>query len=354
MSICISDALNEPYFICKVSLNQNPETLARTFSSVATQLLEKVKSDKRLTEAYRMEVEFDNYEKVVEFRVSLKTTAWYDVFLQPMDRLEAIKIAKKYTENVMQQFLPEPTPNKKNNNKELEDFNAFDVCYTLKKTGNCNCNSKKWTHPKFLCKDSVETKDARKKICAFYIPDKLLIESLSNKVCDPDGYLFALRRDLFRMFLLVPTKHMENEDLVKLTDFWKFLLIKQQQLSFYLVAFNFGTWESELRNDPNVLECHAHANLYFNEDSWNNAKTVANIPRMDICNTPGPNYLRKNCEELKVYRLNEAYCEYLNGENTKKDDIISKLCEDPMEEYFEKCLQEWSEENSGEHADSNN
>lgn len=219
------------------------------------------------------------------------------------------------------------------------DFDVFDICPQYKKKGECKCSELssdiihsdynfsfclqhkiiycdgtfpiERPHSKFLCKHPVKRKDHSKKICGFHIPDILMIEDLSKIEDKFSEYVFAMRQDPFQMFILVPKKHMENKDLMKLTDFWKFFLPMQQKLSFHLVAFNFSTWESELRNDPYSLGCHAHANLYFNEISWNNAKNIANNPIMNICNIPGPNYLHKNCEELKIYRLNEAKCDYL-------------------------------------------
>ncbi|RIA82094.1 hypothetical protein C1645_744036 [Glomus cerebriforme] len=82
MSIVISEALEEPYFKCEVSFDQNSENSAGILSNVATQLLEKVKSDVPLTESYRIEVKFNNCEKVLEFCVSLKITAWYNIFFK--------------------------------------------------------------------------------------------------------------------------------------------------------------------------------------------------------------------------------------------------------------------------------
>src|SRR5581483_4810005 len=135
MSIVISEALEEPYFKCEVPLNQNPGNSAEILSSVATRLLEKVKSDVPLTESYRIEVKFDNRKKVLEFCVSLKTTAWYDVFLK--GKPNAIKIAQDYITNAEKQFPPEPTKTKVNVEDEDDelDFDAFDICPQYKKKG---------------------------------------------------------------------------------------------------------------------------------------------------------------------------------------------------------------------------
>ncbi|RIA79776.1 hypothetical protein C1645_839950 [Glomus cerebriforme] len=106
MSIVISEALEEPYF--------------------------KFKSDVPLTESYRIKVKFDNREKVLEFCVSLKTTAWYDVFLK--GKSNAIKIAQNYIINAEEQFPPEPTKtnvNIKDEDDEL-DFDMFVIYFKRK------------------------------------------------------------------------------------------------------------------------------------------------------------------------------------------------------------------------------
>ena len=140
MSIVISEVLKESYFKCEVPLDQNLGNSAEILSSIATQLLEKVKSDVPLTKSYKIEVKFDNRKKVLEFCISPKTMTWYDVFLK--SKSNAIKIAQDYITNAEKQFLPEPIKTKINAKDEDDelDFDVFDICPQYKKKEECKCS----------------------------------------------------------------------------------------------------------------------------------------------------------------------------------------------------------------------
>ncbi|RIA79381.1 hypothetical protein C1645_840830 [Glomus cerebriforme] len=140
INIVISKTLEEPYFKCEVRLDQNLKNSVEILSSVITQLLEKVKLDISLTELYRIEVKFDNHKKVLEFCVSLKTMAWYNVFLK--GKPNTIKIAQDYITNAEKQFPPKPTKTKVNVKDEDDelDFDAFNICPQYKKKGECKCS----------------------------------------------------------------------------------------------------------------------------------------------------------------------------------------------------------------------
>ncbi len=58
---------------------------------------------------------------------------------------------------------------------------------------------------------------------------------------------------------------------------------------------------------------------------------------MNICNIPDPNYLHKNCEKLKIYRLNEAKCDYLLNRLVKLKEKTEIF--DPFEEWYKDVME---------------
>ena len=95
-----------------------------------------------------------------------------------------------------------------------------------------------------------------------------------------------------RDVLLAPIEHLRNLDIVQSDLFWKNIVGPVwQKLSSYgkldMITLNFGEWETETSNDPNAIDCHAHAHIFLSLECVQNM-TLPSKPQIGVCFTRNP------------------------------------------------------------------
>ncbi|PKY48532.1 hypothetical protein RhiirA4_464162 [Rhizophagus irregularis] len=335
----------------------------------ASELLLNLLSPK-LKRAFRLVVNFS--EKQAFFKICLKTSLWFDVYLRTMpDFAMAVNIARQYVTKTRLNISPQEDAPFVIDYKETEKDKAFIICPIFRDYGTCkytkNCG--RGDHPEIYCKGAVVTKDGRKSTCNFYFITKLVVNDLSN-----DKYVVMLRREPFRELLLIPRPnnesnncgHYTNETLVRQETFWKDLLSRRQSLNFHSIAINYGEWETLQSQNKYAQECHAHVHLYFSSDTWKIVREK--ITNSDISlkfsarDYPEPNYLLIDCDELEnerlrsaehllmlnaIQALNENFTDTMK-ENTKVLEALNKNFTDTMKENnkFNENLTDTMKENT--------
>src|SRR5581483_3383102 len=160
-----------------------------------------------------------------------------------------------------------------------------------------------YDHTEYICKAKVPTLDSREEYCNFYCATGLIFGKFPT-----EDYILLLRRETIRELILAPCPHKErdnhcdNEELLKRTEFWSFLLSQWELLKFHTMAVNFGQWESAIARSKYTQTCHAHVHLLFNQEDWEimkkDVKSNELLTKLNIRNYSGPDYLLKNCMEL--------------------------------------------------------
>lgn len=112
---------NMPYFT--LTAHKTPEELVEA----TTRLLTVIKTQPKLLNAFRMEVEIS--DENVLLRVCLDTKSWYDVYLRTKPRDEAVMIARQYITDTRNKVSSEKDgPSIINLNLELEKEKAYTPC----------------------------------------------------------------------------------------------------------------------------------------------------------------------------------------------------------------------------------
>ena len=190
-----------------------------------------------------------------------------------------------------------------------------------------------YDHTDYICKAKVPILDSQEECCNFYCATGLIFEKIPTK-----NYILLLRWETIRELILASCphrakdNHCDNEELLKRTEFWSFLLSQWELLKFHTMAVNFGQWESAIARNKYTQTCHAHVHLLFNKEDWEiMKKDVKSDAKLNTQNYSGPDYLLKNCMELEreVLQLEEWRCMASNIETLIGSvDSLSKMTKD--------------------------
>jgi len=144
-------------------------------------------------------------------------------------------------------------------------------------------------HYEWECGARVSHKTNPNKVCEYYVlqerrklcPDECTERNQCNFcLFEKNGFITVVRKERTRELELVPTLEYiqkgtaphSNESTATWSVFWKTAkryitllktLIPSAENPVERIVFNFGTWETEMDRDRNLLECHAHAHFWI-------------------------------------------------------------------------------------------
>jgi len=295
--------------------------VAKSLSRSSSQLINKVHTlDVLLQKAYRIELAFENKKWIL--RACIDPIRWYDSIInntKSMDyALRFIANCRKYGQETLQPKLETP------------------------KTAPCTNNHCKRSTCRFLhevwppCTAMINYLDGGSSTqCGFTIYE----ENKIDQVYGLDNWsLFVRPFELTREVLLIPSPSdikfynipHGNKGLIQQPSFWKAaqeISIKMSKKTLLQtnpvtrIVVNFGEWETGMRLNPLLEECHAHAHLWLTTEFTR----CGVYPKLAKHDYPPEDYLIANARELERERL---FATRLTGIETRLTGIetdISKI-----------------------------
>lgn len=330
--------LSEPY-LRRNNVPLDPKQL----SVISMEILEAVEKIPKLTRAYRLEVEFDDTEKVAHFCLCIEAVPWYDIFLQPGIIGNNIQISRDYITSTRKSIRPEEDGLP----FEIRNDRTFGICTNWKENishspmeNGCGtlffvflfseyCYVDKYrpsnsyainlladNHPIVYCRSPTITHDGCDSTCDFNLHNFLLI----NELCSTK-YVLAMHQKPIRGLVLMPNpgpRHMNhdvNRTFIIKEDVWKDILKFHQELKNRGIAVNFGRWDAAIQ-DEYLQDCHAQIHLQFDQEPWNHFKSqimdMRCRKRLDVRKYPAADHRRRSCQELEDQRLTQLEALWTN------------------------------------------
>jgi len=311
-------------------------TNAKLLADACKQLHELLeKKSERIKLAYRIELTKNENNKW-SLRACLDPIVWFDELSQIKSTKFAVKAAIKFINDCKQI---------QNDNITIPSIIQFkrEIC----KFKICNKKGKKedpcmFLHIDWECEEVIDHKVQGKQKCSFkqYEENKLRINT------KPEYWSLYSRLEPTREVLLIPNNTAiknniiphGNGKLVLQSEFWKSV----QEYSYYLyqmqinnnrsklsndlapverIVINFGNWETGMRVNPFLCECHAHVHLWLTKQ-FVCSDTFTQLNGHDY---PPEDYLLINALKLENERLTAV--RFTDIENTLQTllDLVKKM-----------------------------
>jgi hypothetical protein len=266
-------------------------------------LLSKVRDYRN--KGYRIELLLDGDKGVL--RLCLDPVIWYDDLCDKIGKV-AVDVAKDFSMWAFQE-----------QRKKRENYDDL-VCPKEMATGGKQCSYKpckpppgkpcQHLHKYWTCPSKVQHLSKEQVECGFsaWHENRLQIKDI------PSGWDLFKRLELTREVLIMPHPNIiqsgevphGNVGMVKTPRFWEVVqtccqqlqsLGKSKEWAVTRVVINFGRWETGMRVNPYLEECHAHAHLWLTKDF------ISNYEPLKKHDYAPEDYVLKNARQLEKERL---------------------------------------------------
>ncbi|CAF1590001.1 unnamed protein product [Adineta ricciae] len=271
---------NRPYIDEKVKPLLEDDAFPDQAATIAANLLDRCKytleSTHRPIEREPYQIKFFLESGIMRLR--LDAFAWFDYILpiHHSDPVHRARIAREYVSECLERKHKSISsrrivcPTNRESSKSREAYICMDR--------NCRSNSCR-RHVPQKCRDKVRLIHGDMGECSQHFPDSTFITSFT---IGNEQFVLYSRWESTRDVLLFPVRHSTNEYFAKSPAAWQAIAEVKRKLCAIIsrirrdqridspiesVAFNFGSWTSEIGKNKYATIAHAHAHLVLTPEA---------------------------------------------------------------------------------------